>query len=239
MREAGCLGALLGAILGAVSGVCLALIIAQGNDIFAAMVMVLSVPISGILFLIIGIFLLRRLKKTFDSAPTTTAKDRIVTRSLITYFSLLASGMFSIYWTLQAPFDEIMLAHFAKNRASFETLQQMAIKDSKLNRVDDNWTDPENPEEIGVSVERIRTYRELCLKAGIPRGFNQYSRHPGIEFNYWLQGSIVSDSHTKGFLYATKPPKPIFKTLNTLGSHQNGFRHIQGNWYLFYECVPG
>ncbi|MGC4046021.1 MAG: hypothetical protein QM758_19695 [Armatimonas sp.] len=242
MREAGCLGAFLGGIFGVVSGACLAMISAQGDELLSVINMLLSIPISGILFVVIGLLVGQRLKLTLDRVSNYPDWVRIVIVFTLIYLGCLGSLVYlarrSTQISQDPPSDEVMLAHFAKNRTNFETLQQMATKDGELRRVDYDWTDPDNPEEISISAERIGLYRELCQKAGIPRGFNHYTQDLGIEFIYWGKGSAISDDYTKGFLYTTKPPKPLHKTLNTHSMFENGFRHIEGNWYIYYEYIP-
>lgn len=243
MREAGCLGAFLGSIFGVVSGACLALITAQGDELLSVMNMLLSVPISGILFLVTGIFVGRGLNLILDRASNYQDWVRIVIFSALIYLSCLGGLVYlahrSTSISQDPPSDEVMLDHFAKNRTNFETLRQMVSKDSGLQRVDYNWTHPDNPEEVGVSEERIQTYRELLQKSGVPRGFSHYPNNPEIEFYYWGQGSTISSDYIKGYLYTAKPPKPLYKTLNTHSMFENGFRHIEGNWYIFYKYIAG
>jgi hypothetical protein len=67
-----------------------------------------------------------------------------------------------------------------------------------------------------------------------------------VDFYYWDIGSAVSSDTDKGYAYLTMPPFNLLPSLD--GSHpdeRNGdngvktYRHIRGNWYLFYEYIPG
>src|SRR5262245_50429304 len=69
------------------------------------------------------------------------------------------------------PTDDALLRNFTKHEADFERLLTMIRADKKLERVDDTWTRPEDPATIGVTPERIRSYRRLFSTLGIPRGF--------------------------------------------------------------------
>jgi hypothetical protein len=62
--------------------------------------------------------------------------------------------------------DEDLLASFQKFRTTFEQLQQMIATDSKLYRVDEDWTDPRDPRDAGVSSARTAKYRRLLAEAG-------------------------------------------------------------------------
>lgn len=141
------------------------------------------------------------------------------------------------------PSDREMLTHFQRHRATFDHLAGMVQADKRLKRVDYNWTDPADPRQVGVSPARISEYRRLLDSAGVHRGFEVWDRSEGVKFLYWGQGSAISSDTDKGFAYLTKPPKRTLASLDACGpDKKNGvlaYRHIEGNWYLFYEDQPG
>lgn len=118
----------------------------------------------------------------------------------------------------------------------------MTQADKGLQRVDYDWTDPSNPQAIGVSPARVSIYRHLLDSVQCHRGFNAYQNH-GIEFQYWGHGSAISDDEDKGYAYLAAPPK---ETLNSLDdcrpdkkNELQAYRRIEGCWYLYYDYIPG
>ena len=122
----------------------------------------------------------------------------------------------------------------------------MIKTDGDLVRLDEDWTDPKNPEAIGISPARISIYRRLLRDARVPRGFQSEGLMDEVDFFYWMIGSAVSRDTSKGYAYLTRPPG---ETLNSLDAYRPDlrnaddtvkvYRHIHGNWYLFYEYIPG
>ena len=138
--------------------------------------------------------------------------------------------------------DEELIANFHSHRPEFDRLLQMINEDQGLLRVDDSWTSPENPQAVGISRERIDAYHGLFRRAGIPRGFSAFQTRDFIEFIASAQGLVVSGS-SKGYLYATEPPPRLVDDLDNYRPQDKGlsrafpvFRHIEGNWYLFFEA---
>ena len=136
------------------------------------------------------------------------------------------------------PSDSALLQRFDTNEADLERLLTMLREDPKLQRVDDTWTNPSDPSSIGVSAERIATYRRLFAKLGIPRGF--YAFHAPERFTFLAStfGLSVSGS-AKGYAYLENKPVLIVSSLDTYWSSDNrsftAYRHIKGNWYLYFD----
>src|SRR5260370_10365741 len=78
--------------------------------------------------------------------------------------------------------DERLLANFFKHRIEFEELHRMATNDAKLLRVDASRTDPPDSASVGVSPQRIATYRALLNKVECPEGLMAFPARPGIRF---------------------------------------------------------
>lgn len=152
------------------------------------------------------------------------------------------SSRVMMYYAIQAvsrphQTDAEMLARFQMKKPEFERLRSMIASDSKLERVDDNWTSPKNPSTIGVSSERVAEYRRLFLDIDTPRGIEAYDpARKSFLLIVSTQGLSVSGS-AKGYLWSLTPPEPLFSELDSsLASpsrHFFGYRHIEGNWYLY------
>lgn len=134
--------------------------------------------------------------------------------------------------------DAVMIENFYKHRGDFEKMVEMIKADAGLERVDYNWTRPEDIEEIGITAKRISEYRRLFVKTNVPRGFYATDQRNAIEFMAGSQGLSVTGL-SKGYTYFESPPKLIVENLDTYWS-ENGrsfiaYRHIKGNWYLYLD----
>ena len=142
----------------------------------------------------------------------------------------------------QRPSDVVLLAQFAKHRATLEKINQMVLADRGLTRVDQDWTNPSEPATVGVSVHRIAQYRSLLRSAGVPRGFQTDGAGREVDYFYWLTGYAITSEADTGYAYLEAPPKQIAANLSDVpygGSAEvKLFRPIQGHWYLFYEYEP-
>jgi hypothetical protein len=131
--------------------------------------------------------------------------------------------------------DAKMMANFQKHKQDFEQLRQMILQDKGLTRVDDDWTNPEDPKVLGVTPERIAQYRRIFGRLGIPRGFSADPERSRIEFIASAQGLSISGS-MKSYVYSQHSPPGLFDDLNNLPSKENshGYRRIEGKWYLYF-----
>jgi len=137
------------------------------------------------------------------------------------------------------PTDDELVRNFKRHTSDFHRLVQMVQSNKGLQRVDEDWTSPRNPEVVGVGEERIAEYRKLFRKVDVPRGFAAFDPTGNIQFLASTQGLAVTGS-VKGYLYAVQPPTPVVANLDTyappiLGKSYTAFRHIEGRWYLYYE----
>lgn len=135
--------------------------------------------------------------------------------------------------------DERLITTFQNHRATFEQLLRMVTADSKLHRVDEDWTDPGDPKAVGVSPGRIKEYRHLLQKVGCRRGFCAYPGRPGIYFISASQGTVVA-SIDKGYYYFEGTPVPVVTNTATYYPKDQTysyevFRHIDGHWYVYYQ----
>lgn len=136
------------------------------------------------------------------------------------------------------PGDQTLLDNFLKHEQDFEKLIAMIRVDKQLQRVDDNWTNPGDPESIGVSQERIREYRSMFSRLSIPRGFYAFHDPERFTFIASTQGLSVSGS-AKGYAYLAEPPDLVVKNLESYWSADDksftAYQHIKGNWYLYFD----
>ena len=132
--------------------------------------------------------------------------------------------------------DERLIKNFAAHRAEFEQLLTMVIEDKGLTRVDFDWTDPNNPVQVGVTQGRIDDYRKLMKGLGILGGFSANLERTGIEFITSTQGFVTHGS-LKGYLYTRETPLELDSNLDEVlqKGQPYGRRRIEGNWYLFLE----
>ena len=134
--------------------------------------------------------------------------------------------------------DQELVANFQSHRGDFNQLLQMIQTDMQLKRVDEDWTDPTDPQAIGISRERINEYRRLFQRLGIPRGFSAFQTKDHIKFIASTQGLSVSGS-SKGYVYARKKPDLIVEDLDHYWSQDGrsftAHRHIEDNWYLYFD----
>ena len=136
------------------------------------------------------------------------------------------------------PSDKVLLSEFQSHKAEFDKLLQMFLTDKGLGRVAYSFTRPENLNEIGISEQRLREYRDLFDELSLSAGIEGYDEKEAIWFHASTYGLSVSGS-SKGFAYLTKPPQLVVDSLDGYRSKDGrsftAFRHIEGNWYLYYD----
>lgn len=138
------------------------------------------------------------------------------------------------------PTDFELIDNFNKNRELFIEMFMMIETDSKLKMVDDNRTFPDDHFQIGISYERISEYRKLLNKCKIPFGFSAFHKEEEIEFIASSFG-IATGGSSKGYTYMKFQPVKneivgsidCYKPNNSKNYHV--YKHIEGNWYLFYD----
>lgn len=136
------------------------------------------------------------------------------------------------------PTDDALLRNFAHHEADFERLLTMLRADKKLERVDDTWTLPKDPSAIGITPERIKSYRSLLSTLGIPRGFYAFHEPERFTFIASSHGLNISGSD-KGYACMAEKPDMVVTNLDTYwspdGRSFTAYRHIKGSWYLYFD----
>lgn len=130
--------------------------------------------------------------------------------------------------------DEVLIQNFYDHREEFEHLRLSLERDEFIHRIDDNWTDPPN-----IAREKVAEYRRLFSVIGTPRGI--YNRRNPLRIEFWAstRGMVTSGS-AKGYLYSEERPEEVVDDLDKFhngsrGLGSQGRRHIEGNWYLFFD----
>jgi len=130
--------------------------------------------------------------------------------------------------------DTILIETFRDKRAIFDELLGMIQSDHGLERVADNWTQP-NP--ASITAKRLSKYRQLLKSIGCVRGFEHFDGKPGIIF---IASSVGTMSGSlKGYYFCDITPNPLVNNLDYYRPVQNrgyvAYRRIEGNWYLIFE----
>jgi hypothetical protein len=241
------IGTIIGAALGLLTCVALIQLLSGGNVVFEGFMFLPGAPVSLIVGAIAGAIIAKRTLQRLDKKSISDA-DQVGKRRFILAMALgIPTAFIVAVWiareTKEPPSDASMLRFFERHYATFDTLVEMASADKGLDRVDQTWTMPADTTTVGVTLERLADYRRLLSEVDVSRGFQVAPDHSGFNFLFWLRGSAISDDTTKGFAYRTSPPPITVQTLDGIHPVSSdsfiSYRHIQGNWYLFYEFIPG
>jgi hypothetical protein len=240
-------GALVGAIVGLGIALLAAVAGAGGNTLAEGFGLMGTAPVGLLLGMILGAVLALRVLRYLqrdDLGTTARRKKTSLAFALVVGIPALIVGTFhaAMHYDDPPP-DRELIANFRQHQGEFEQLAKMLQTDKALTRVDQDWTDPNSPQSIGVSQSRIDEYRRLLRDVKTPRGFQTPGNPNDIEFYYFMTGSAISSDTDKGYAYlVTPPPHPLTNLDDCQPDEKNGitaYRHIQGNWYLFYEYIPG
>ncbi len=187
---AGAIGAITGALFGAICSWSVSVLLSRGNVLLAGALTFVGVPLGGILGAISGIVAglkgLPKLGKRPDTENEQREKTRLVGALLFGVPAAFLLVIFVGWYSSQPPSDRAMLRHFERNETVFNKIIEMANVDKALTCVAVNWTLPQNPQDIGVSPERLAEYRKLLATAGTPRGFQTGDDGAGVDFYFWL-----------------------------------------------------
>jgi hypothetical protein len=246
----GILGSVFGVVIGVVLALFAAVMLARNEPfgvIFIAMLMVpVGLVFGGIIGALAGLQVLPRLRD--QQGGQLRPKKALMTLGVVLSGTITLIGVLA--WTLRMgttpPSDQKLLSNFHRHEATFNQLIEMLKTDGDLIRVDEDWTNPEHPETIGVSPARVTEYRQLLRQARVPRGFQSEPFMYEVDFFYWTIGSAISSDLTKGYAYRKSPPIETLSSLDGFRPEPRNadetikvYKHIHGNWYLFCWYIPG
>jgi len=139
--------------------------------------------------------------------------------------------------------DVEMIENFKNNREGFELLLKMIKEDEKkvgdqMFRIDDDWTNPKNLEEFGISKNQIAKYRKTFYELGIPRGFYAWNNDFYLLISS-TQGLAVSGT-SKSYAWGIDIPQNLIvdsideyiKDMEKKEKRFPVYQHIEGKWYL-------
>jgi len=239
-------GAVIGAAFGLLASVALIRLLSGGNIVEEGFLLLPGAPVGLLVGAVMGAIVAMRAARRLG-AKSISGTERGGKRRLILAVVLgIPTAFFAVFWiareAVEPPSDAAMLRHFDDHEGVLDTLAKMASADKGLDRVDQDWTMPADTRSVGVSSERLADYRRLLRDAGTPRGFQVSQGQDGIDFLFWLRGSAISDDTDKGFAYRTTPPPSTVQSLDGIRVDSRNaliaYRHIRGNWYLFYKFIP-
>src|SRR5262245_33784112 len=116
---------------------------------------------------------------------------RRAARVLTIGVAVLVAAGWLLWQSLQPPSDAVMIANLARNRTAFEHLVAMIREDRGLERVDVDWTRPDDPASVGVGPQRIAAYRAMMREIGIARGFYAFEPRDQISFMAFASGLSI------------------------------------------------
>jgi hypothetical protein len=149
---------------------------------------------------------------------------------LLLFLAALAPG------TRQPPTDDDLIENLRAHAVEFDRLVAMSDEDAQLAWVGSTF----RSSELGLTRERLDQYRDLFDTLGIEGGLtrNRWEDTPlVVSLFVWGQGMLDGSSY-KGYAYCRTPPSPLVTSLDTARETGTGrervFRHVDGDWYLFY-----
>ena len=161
-------------------------------------------------------------------------KGMIRSITTLTLFILLAITACSS----RHPSDETLIAEFQGHKPQYNKLLEMFLADKDLGRVAYDFTRPDEPEKFGITQLRLQEYRTLFKELKLSAGIEGYAPKDSVMFLRSTRGLSVSGS-SKGLAYLLKPPALVVNSLDDYRSQDRrsftAFRHIEGNWYLYYD----
>ncbi len=137
------------------------------------------------------------------------------------------------------PSDNSYIAPFQQREPALQRIVQLLSKESGIRRVDLDWSDPA-PEKSSGEQRRLQPLIRKELEAA--QALGAFRNPDGSVYIFdWRLGSVGSSHSKKGYAYCPSPPTQILPTLDQMdrkpGREVHSFRHLQGNWYVFYTVT--
>jgi hypothetical protein len=138
------------------------------------------------------------------------------------------------------PSDETLLETFGEHQNGFETLVSMFAEDIALEKVARNYTRPSNIRELGVSRQRMRSYRDLLRELDL---LSIERSQEAILLTAYAGGAVPDDGVYKGYAYfpngvSERVCHSVVDDLDNLrrSPHQltSACRRIDNDWFLWF-----
>jgi hypothetical protein len=147
--------------------------------------------------------------------------------------------------------DLVMTVLFYKNSSKLNELVEMFNKDGQIGGIIGNHVSPSDTsiyptptKEILISNSRHRAYldllEEIGFSANIARDFNNKNLIQITATNHSEEpdGDDAYFTSSKGYAYCLTEPTPIIGWFSNDNSGYS-YKHLSGNWYIFYEAGYG
>jgi hypothetical protein len=147
--------------------------------------------------------------------------------------------------------DLVMTLLFYKDKNELNELVEMFNKDTQIGSITGNYVSlsdfsiyPQPTKENLISDSRHKAYldllKEIGFSADIERDFNN-KKLIRIKAEYYSEepdGDGAYFTSSKGYAYCPTEPSPIVSWFSN-DSSDYSYKHLSGNWYIFYEIGYG
>jgi hypothetical protein len=137
------------------------------------------------------------------------------------------------------PRDAELLENFRRHQEEFSRLVQMLKQDRRLQHL---WSDSITPTGA-IDEERWNEYRKILSRIGVRGVHANLGDGSKAKFRAEKRNYASYASYEKGYVYSEKKPEVIRESLDLKRSevppYAVHYRHIEGNWYLYYENQSG
>lgn len=152
---------------------------------------------------------------------------------------LILLAAFLVRCSSAAPSDETLLETFGEHQDGFETLVSMFAEDIALEKVARNYTRPSNIRELGVSRQRMQSYRDLLRELDL---LSIERSQETILLTAYAGGAFPDDGVYKGYAYfpnevSERVCHSVIDDLDNFRWSPNqvtsACRRIDKNWFLW------
>src|SRR5436305_3785366 len=130
------------------------------------------------------------------------------------------------------PKDKELLENFRQHQPEFSHVVQMLGEDRKLQHLWPNSISPKN----AIDEKRWDEYRKIMSSIGTRGIHANLGKDSEVMFR---SDSLNYASYDKGYVYSEKKLEPLKESLDLkrtdVPPYQIYYKHIEGNWYLYYE----
>ena len=144
--------------------------------------------------------------------------------------TLLAVQLLALACKASPPSDKEVSAQLERAMPAFQTLLKMLHEDPRVGTIGSGflWETGKpyksaEPAQLGVSSERLASYRKLFDDAGVAR--LDRSKDGEVQFLLWATGFAGRTQH-KGITWSKQP---------LVSTENRRYTHLRDNWYLFQD----